>query len=94
MLKVDAVNCPELVSSVEGTKTIIKYKKDRKVVLKDKRSEKLDIKKLPRLSTNMSDAFKYLMMRKKWRDLVAVKSTGDGSGADAAVEQWLEDKFK
>lgn len=94
LLKVDAVNCPELVSSVEGTKTIIKYKKDRKVVLKDKRSEKLDIKKLPRLSTNMSDAFKYLMMRKKWRDLVAVKSTGDGSGADAAVEQWLEDKFK
>lgn len=87
-LLVDAVNCPELVCSVEGAKAEIKHKGDRKVVLKVKKSEKLPIKKLPRLSTNMSDAFKYLMMRKAFLKLTS--SVPYVGASTAAASEWLE----
>lgn len=87
-LLVDAVNCPELVASIEGAKAEVKYRGDSKLVKKVKRTEKLDIRKLPRLSTNFSDAFKYLMMRPEW---VRASSPRTASGADAsaAVAAWL-----
>lgn len=69
-LRVDAVNCRELVSSIEKAPAGIKYRGESKVVYKVKKSEKLAPKKLPLLSTNFSDAFKYLMMRKEWRRMV------------------------
>ena len=73
-LKVDEYQCKELKSSLELTKIIVK--KDAKTgnatIHKDKSSESLPVSKLPMMSTNMSDAFKYLYYRKKW--VVKVKA--------------------
>ena len=71
-LLVDAVNCREMVSSVEKAPAGIRYKGETKVVFKIKKSEKLAPKKLPMFSTNFSDAFKYLMMRRNWRRIVRI----------------------
>ena len=71
-LLVDAVNCREMVSSVEKAPAGIRYKGETKVVFKIKKSEKLAPKKLPMFSTNFSDAFKYLMMRRNWRRVVRI----------------------
>jgi hypothetical protein len=91
-LLVDAVNCPELVSSIEGAKAAVKYRGQVKIVAKVKKSEKLELKKLPRLSTNFSDAFKYLLMRRDW--LAAAKAAPAAtSGADAAADKWITAKL-
>lgn len=81
-LLVDAVNCKEMVSSIEKAPAGIRYSGTQKIVFKIKKSEKLAPKKLPMFSTNFSDAFKYLMMRKQWRNLVKLR----GSGASSYVE--------
>ena len=92
LLMVDALNCTEMISSLELAKAEVKYRGDVKIVAKVKKSEKLEPKKLPRLSTNFSDAFKYLMMRRSW--LTAAKAeNAAGSGADSMVEQWMADRF-
>ena len=92
LLLVDALNCAEMISSIELAKAEVKYRGDVKIVTKVKKSEKLEPKKLPRLSTNFSDAFKYLMMRRSW--LTAAKAeNAAGSGADSMVEQWMADRF-
>ncbi|WP_302613798.1 hypothetical protein [uncultured Bacteroides sp.] len=92
LLLVDALNCTELISSIELAKAEVKYRGDVKIVAKVKKSEKLEAKKLPRLSTNFSDAFKYLMMRRSW--LTAAKAdSATGSGVDSMVEQWMADRF-
>ena len=92
LLMVDALNCTEMISSIELAKAEVKYRGDVKIVAKVKKSEKLEPKKLPRLSTNFSDAFKYLMMRRSW--LTAAKAeNAAGSGADSMVEQWMADRF-
>lgn len=92
LLMVDVLNCSEMISSIELAKAEVKYRGDVKIVAKVKKSEKLPPKKLPRLSTNFSDAFKYLMMRRSW--LTAVKAeNAAGSGADSMVEQWMADRF-
>lgn len=92
LLMVDVHNCPEMISSIELAKYEVKYRGDRKIIVKVKKSEKLALKKLPRLSTNFSDAFKYLMMRRSW--LKAAKASDSaGSGVDAMVEQWASDRF-
>lgn len=87
LLMVDALNCTEMISSIELAKAEVKYRGDVKIVTKVKKSEKLEPKKLPRLSTNLSDAFKYLMMRRSW--LTAAKAeNAAGSGADSMAEEW------
>ena len=92
VLQVDALNCPELISSIELAKAEVKYRGEVKVVTKVKKSEKLEAKKLPRLSTNFSDAFKYLMMRRSW--LSAAKAApASAAGVDAMVERWMADRF-
>ena len=91
ILLVDAVNCKEMVSSVEKAKAEIKYRGNSKVVFKVKKSEKLAPKKLPMLSTNFSDAFKYLLMRPGWIALVRGKRTLQ---ADSFVDQWIENRHK
>lgn len=92
ILQVDALNCPEMISSIELAKAEVKYRGNEKVVSKVKKSEKLAPKKLPRLSTNFSDAFKYLMMRRSW--LIAVKASAPiAASADATVDKWLSDRF-
>lgn len=90
-LAIDAVNCKELVSSIEKAKADIRYTGSVKVVHKIKKTEKLAPKKLPMLSTNYSDAFKYLAMRRDWVRLVQRNSR---SVADSAVEQFMEDRKK
>lgn len=89
LLLVDANNCAEMVSSIEGARQEVKYRGNAKVVAKVKKTEKLDIKKLPRLSTNFSDAFKYLMMRRAWINAVRPKSTA-ASGAGISAQEWAE----
>ncbi len=89
-LLIDSKNCPELVSSMELARTVIKYKGEVKMVHKDKRSEKLPIKKLPRLSTNFSDAFKYLMMRREWRDAAMAARPSSAPVASGLIDSFLE----
>ena len=81
----------EMISSVEKAKAEIKYRGNSKVVFKVKKSEKLAPKKLPMLSTNFSDAFKYLLMRPGWIALVRGKRTLQ---ADSFVDQWIENRHK
>lgn len=88
-LLVDAVDCKEMVSSIELARAEITYVGDAKVVRKVKKSEKLEARKLPMLSTNFSDAFKYLLMRKDW--IQAIRRNVAGSGAsEGAVDAWLD----
>ena len=91
-LLVDAVNCRELVSSIELARSTVRYKGTVKVVQKVKKSEKLALQKLPMLSTNFSDAFKYLVMRRDWLRALRSKS-GSGSGADGAADSWLDSRL-
>ena len=91
-LLVDAVNCRELVSSIELARSTVRYKGTVKVVQKVKKSEKLALQKLPMLSTNFSDAFKYLVMRRDWLRALRSKS-GPGSGADGAADSWLDSRL-
>jgi hypothetical protein len=91
-LLVDTVNCPELVCSIEGARAEVKYRGQIKVIAKVKKTEKLEARKLPRLSTNFSDAFKYLMMRREW--LAAAKAAPAAmSDADAAADRWFKNRF-
>jgi len=64
---IDFYNCKPLKASLENART----EKNRKgQIVKDKKSEKLPIHRLPMESTNPSDSFKYLMMRREWRKLI------------------------
>lgn len=72
-LLIDSLNCRELISSIEKAPAGIRYKGQQKIIYKVKKSEKLEIKKLPMMSTNFSDAFKYLMMRTVWRNSISGK---------------------
>lgn len=78
-LKIDRYQCRELKSSLELSKT--KMKRNTRTgsmeTLKDKSSEKLELKKLPMNSTNFSDAFKYLMWRPKWVKIASNKRGGN-----------------
>lgn len=65
-LRIDMFECKELKSSLE----LAPVAKDTKGNIKKvKKSEKFPIKRLPMESTNYSDAFKYLMCRKKYLDI-------------------------
>lgn len=64
-LRIDQYNCKELKSSMEMA-PLLKATTGREKVMKDKSSEKLAPARLPLESTNMSDAFKYLMCRAEW----------------------------
>ncbi len=92
-LLVDEVNCPEMVSSIELAKATMRFARGAKYVAKVKKSEKLELKKLPRLSTNFSDAFKYLMMRRRWIDAVKARDRS-APGDSALVAQWFESRNK
>lgn len=91
-LRVDALNCAEMVSSLELARSAVKYKGQMKIVAKVKKSEKLPVAKLPRLSTNFSDAFKYLMMRREWRAIVTGVRKGAGASTRAA-DEWIESRY-
>lgn len=74
-LKIDTYQCKELKSSMETTKIEVSFSKGIKVINKNKRAEKtLPLSRLPMHSPNYSDAFKYLLYRKKWADIIQNKS--------------------
>jgi hypothetical protein len=71
-LMIDQFECRELKSSLE----LAPVEKDTKNNIKKvKKSEKFPVKRLPMESTNYSDAFKYLMCRKKYMDVVKSRQT-------------------
>lgn len=66
LLLIDAYQAKNLKLSLELARTKVR----EGIVYKDKSSEKLKISDLPTQSTNPSDSFKYLLMRKDWRKIV------------------------
>ena len=75
-LKIDQYNCRNLKSEMEVTKT--KSVTDRNgatMVVKEKTGDKLPTARLPKESTNLTDAFKYLIMRKEWLRVWQSKGT-------------------
>jgi hypothetical protein len=70
-LKIDRMQCKCLKSSLELTKILVKSDKTgSRTIHKDKSSEKLAMHLRPMYSTNFSDAFKYLIYRRDFIDLV------------------------
>jgi hypothetical protein len=69
-LQIDAYECKELRASLKLAPV---RKNSKGQIEKVKSSEKLAPHRLPMESTNMSDAFKYLMCRKKWLNIVKHK---------------------
>lgn len=92
ILKVDSLNCPEMISSIERAKKRVKYVGNAKMVAKEKKTEKLPAKKLPKLSTNFSDAYKYLMMRRNW--INATRKKQPEAGSSDWVGEWLASRSK
>ncbi|MGJ1419983.1 hypothetical protein ACR79T_10180 [Sphingobacterium spiritivorum] len=81
---IDRYQCKPLKESLQKAKTkIVVNKSGSSVTTKDKSSEKLPIHMLPLESTNPSDSFKYLMMRREWRNLV--KARGTSGVSDSSV---------
>lgn len=76
-VKIDQFNCRCLKSSLELAPTKIANRNNRKLVVKDKKSESLPVHKLPSQSTNFSDAFKYLLCRRKWLKAIKTPLTRD-----------------
>lgn len=66
LLLIDVYQAKNLKLSLELARTKVR----EGIVYKDKSSEKLKISDLPTQSTNPSDSFKYLLMRKDWRKIV------------------------
>lgn len=66
LVRIDQFNCRCAKSSIEKAPTKITNRNGRKLIVKNKTSESLPPHRLPKESTNFSDAFKYLMCRKKW----------------------------
>lgn len=66
-LQIDQYNCACLKAEMECTKTkAVQTKNGSTVVVKEKSGDKLPTARLPKESTNLTDAFKYLVMRKEW----------------------------
>ena len=74
-LRIDEFNCRELKSSLELAP--MKPGTGKEKVAKDKSSEKLAPNRLPMESTNMSDAFKYLICRAEWMRAMEDKKVRD-----------------
>lgn len=66
-IRIDMYNCKPVKCSLEEAKA---RKNSKGFMEKDKSSEQLPPARLPLESTNPSDSFKYLVMRKHWRVLV------------------------
>lgn len=83
-LQIDAIHCRHTKASLELAKTSVDSKGH---IGKDKSAEKsIDARRLVE-STNLSDAFKYMMMRKAWVDIVKrwLDSLPSGSIGDVSV---------
>ena len=67
-LTIDAQNCPNLKAEMESApvRVVEDKRTGRKQLRKDKRGERLPAHRLPQESTNLTDALKYLVMRREW----------------------------
>lgn len=79
-LLIDRTNCPNLKIQLEtvAAKTATSDRM-RGLVIKEKKGDKLPIHRLPRESSNFTDAFKYLLCRKIWLRLIGT-TNGSGGG--------------
>ena len=68
VLLIDAQNCPNLKAEMENTPITVAEDKrtGRKDIRKQKKGDKLPTHRLPQESTNLTDALKYLIMRRQW----------------------------
>jgi len=77
MLMIDRTNCPCLKAQLERTPAkIATGPKGNGLVVKEKKGDGLPAHRLPRESTNFTDAFKYLMCRKQFMQHVSPKGSG------------------
>ena len=67
-LMIDAQNCPNLKAEMENCpiKVVEDKRTGRKDIRKEKKGERLPAHRLPQESTNLTDALKYLIMRREW----------------------------
>lgn len=66
-LEIDRYNCPNLKSEMEVTRTkVSKVRDGTHLIVKEKTGDKLPIERLAKESTNLTDALKYLIMRKSF----------------------------
>lgn len=75
LLRIDSNNCKQIKSSMEKAPAKVAYSKGKKIISKDKRSERLPSERLPMESTNPSDAVKYLLCRSEWLAIANPKKT-------------------
>lgn len=79
VLLIDRINCPCLKAQLEKTAAkTASGSRTQGMVVKQKKSDGLPTHRLPRESTNFTDAFKYLLCRKNWLKLIS-KPGGNGS---------------
>jgi hypothetical protein len=78
-LLIDQWECKELKTQLEITPT---KKGPKGEILKEKKSDKLTVSRLPLESTNLTDAFDYLICRKKWLAIAMQKRTVTFSSLD------------
>lgn len=83
-VKICKYGCRELKSSMQKAKTKVERDRrtGRKMIKKDKSSEKRAVKYLPMESTNMSDAAKYFFYRKEWAIASAKKKQSSMIGPE------------
>ena len=66
-LLIDRYNCPNLKAEMENCPIkIAKDKFNRDIIRKGKKGDKLSFERLPKESTNLTDALKYFLMRRPW----------------------------
>jgi hypothetical protein len=78
---IDFYHCKPIRCSLEMAPAKIKESGPKTIVVKNKKSETMAIHRLPLESTNPSDSFKYLMMRRNWRKLVSRREVYTGSAS-------------
>jgi hypothetical protein len=76
-LEIDQHNCPCLKAEMEITKTKVTQTRDgSNTIVKLKTGDKLPTARLAKESTNLTDALKYLILRKEWVRLYKSRAAG------------------
>lgn len=82
-LEIDQYNCSNLKSEMEVTKTKVASGRDTGgTIVKLKTGDKLPTHRLPKESTNLTDALKYLILRKEWIRIWKLRRRTSGTGMD------------
>jgi len=79
-LLIDRSTCPNLKSQLEKARTKTRNMRNGgNMIVKEKKTDKLSINRLPKESTNFTDAFKYLLCRRNYLRAVNNKSSSIGT---------------